>query len=259
MVEGLLATAVGIAVFAVLWLSLRRFDIEVTPAMIGATFPWFGVVGAAYAVQEGLTVPRAIEPFIRTPTAYFTVGVAVLVLWVAVDRIRPGRQAAVTAVSGGVLATSAVIGISIAQFGTGWAVVGWTGIAVVLAVSITALVRRLSGFDRRAVPVVWLNWSVVFAHVLDATTTGIGLEVFGTVERNPVSASIISIGDAVGVSGAGTAVFLLVKIVAALLVVSLASGSTEDERERWTLLVVAGGVGLAPAVHNIVLFLLTVQ
>jgi uncharacterized membrane protein len=134
----------------------------------------------------------------------------------------------------------------------------WNSVAIVGAISITALVWAVVGSTKHAAVVSLLGWSTVFAHVFDAVTTALGLEVFGTVERNPVSASIISAGELLPADGAGVLLFLVIKIVAALGVAWLAAGFGTQEREGTGLLVVAGGVGLAPAVHNLVLFSLTV-
>lgn len=134
----------------------------------------------------------------------------------------------------------------------------WNSVAIVTAVSITVLVWTLVRSTGHALVASVLGWSTVFAHVLDAVTTGFGIELFGTVERNPVSASVISIGESLVVDGGGVFLFLLLKIVAALFVAWLATESVVEERDERGLLVLAGGAGLAPAVHNLVLFSLTV-
>lgn len=104
----------------------------------------------------------------------------------------------------------------------------------------------------------WLGGGVLFAHILDATTTGIGLEYLGTIERNPISATIIQFGDGVGPSG--VVLFLLVKIMAAVLVLA-ALDTNRDQlgRETVGLLDIAAGVGLIPAIHNLTLFSLTIN
>lgn len=134
----------------------------------------------------------------------------------------------------------------------------WNSVVIVTAVSITVFVWTLVRSTGHALVVSILGWSTVFAHVLDAVTTGLGIELFGTVERNPVSASVISVGESLVVDGGGVFLFLLIKIVAALFVAWLVTGPVVQERDETGLLVLAGGAGLAPAVHNLVLFSLTV-
>ncbi|WP_049936460.1 hypothetical protein [Haloplanus natans] len=64
---------------------LRSRPIDVTPAMVAATLPWFGLAGFLYAVQRGVALPALIEPFAVSPIAYLTTGCVVVVLWILVD------------------------------------------------------------------------------------------------------------------------------------------------------------------------------
>jgi uncharacterized membrane protein len=256
MMRLVVAITVISAVLVVLWQYLRWTHIEITPVMIRSTLPWFGLVGAAYAIRQGMATPEIVDPLVRTPTAYLVAGVIVLVLWITVERIRPESKAAVTAIVGILILTIVALVTSMElQSAT---VQIWNGIAIGLAVAITALVWRTVRSQRAPVATGLLGASVVFAHVLDATSTGIGLEVHGTVERNPIAASIIAVGDTVALSSSGVLLFLLVKIAVALLVVTVFVESVDEKCETTAILVVTGGVGLAPAVHNLVLFSLTV-
>ncbi|SEG39417.1 Uncharacterized membrane protein [Halobellus limi] len=220
-----------------------------TPAMVASTFPWFGVVGAAYATRQAVALPRLLDLLFRPPAAYLTVGSVVVLLWVAVDRVRPGAQAPVT-IAGG---------LALDLFSRGSEVLLWNGVAVAFALGATAVVWGVYRWRESDAVWVGLGSGVLFAHVLDAATTGVGLAALGTVERNPIAASIIAIGDTAALAHSGIAAFLGVKIAVALATVSMLAGSAESGREEAALLVVAGGVGLAPAVHNLVLFSLTVS
>jgi uncharacterized membrane protein len=133
----------------------------------------------------------------------------------------------------------------------------WNGVAVVLAAGVTALVLRTVQCGHRSTH-GWLGVGVLFAHVLDATTTGVGLEKLGTTERNPISAALIQMGEGAGVSG--VVLFLLVKATVALLVLrALDSDVDPAGRDTVALLVVAAGAGLISAIHNLILFSLTVR
>jgi uncharacterized membrane protein len=133
----------------------------------------------------------------------------------------------------------------------------WNSVAVVLAAAVTGLVWRGFLRERTHIGIGWAAPGVVFAHVLDATTTGVGLEILGTTEQNPVSATVISLGDAVA-AGVGVVLFLALKTILASVLVLLSSPSIGTSREQVSILALGGGVGLAPAIHNIVLFTLTV-
>jgi uncharacterized membrane protein len=174
------------------------------------------------------------------------------------DAFRPSSLPIATALSGGGLLVVGGASLLAVRPRVLIELLFWNSVAIVGAISITALVWAVVGSTKHAAVVSLLGWSTVFAHVFDAVTTALGLEVFGTVERNPVSASIISAGELLPADGAGVLLFLVIKIVAALGVAWLAAGFGTQEREGTGLLVVAGGVGLAPAVHNLVLFSLTV-
>lgn len=236
---------------------LRRRGVTVTVPEIAATLPWFGVVGVAVAVERSVPVSGLAAGFLRSPTAYLAVGAVVGGLWVALDAVDVAGTARWTAAAG-VLATAVVGAGSLLAAGTLQArVLAWNGVAVGLAIGGTALVLR-TAVDARRPAHGWLGGGVVFAHVLDATTTGVGLERLGTVERNPISAAIIRAGEGVGPSG--VLLFLLVKVAAALLVLrSLDPDADRVGREAAALLVLAAGAGLVPAVHNLVVFALTVR
>jgi len=239
--------------------SLRRWEIGVTPAIVASTFPWFGVVGGAYATQQAVALPALLDLLFRSPAAYLTVGSVVLLLWLTVERVRPGAQAPVTSVGGLALLSIGTLVLSIDLFSRGSEVLLWNGVAVAFAFGATAVVWGVYRWTESDAVWVGLGSGVLFAHVLDAATTGVGLAVFGTVERNPIAASIISIGDTAALAYSGIAAFLVVKIAVALATVSILAGPAESGREEAAFLVVAGGVGLAPAVHNLVLFSLTVS
>jgi|GEM_PF-3739882 len=241
---------------AMAWL-LHHRRITVTAADITATLPWFGVVGVAVAIGRSVPMSGLYAGFFRSPTVYLVTGALVAGLWVTLDAADVTDTAQWTAVSG-VVMTIGVGGVSLFASETlRLSVLAWNAVAIVLAISITGLVLRTVR-DRHLSTHGWLGGGVLFAHVLDATTTGIGLERLGTIERNPVSATIIQAGDGLGPSG--VVLFLLVKVTAAMLI--LAAFDTDRDhlgREPVGLLVIAAGVGLVPAVHNLTLFALAIH
>jgi uncharacterized membrane protein len=236
--------------------TLRRRHVAVTAADIAATLPWFGVIGVAVAIGRSIPMSGLAAGFVRSPTVYLIVATLVAGLWLKLDAADVNDISRWTAVSG-VLTAIGVGGASLlATEALHWRVVVWNAVAIVLAIGITGLVLRMVQ-DRYLSTHGWLGGGVLFAHILDATTTGIGLEYLGTIERNPISATIIQFGDGVGPSG--VVLFLLVKIMAAVLVLAaLDTDKDQIGRETVGLLVIAAGAGLIPAVHNLTLFALTI-
>jgi uncharacterized membrane protein len=240
---------------AMAWV-LRRRRGPVTAAEIASTLPWFAVVGVVVAIGRSVPASGLAAGLLRSPTVYLVLGTVLAGVWLVLDAAAVAETAPWTALSGA-LATVAVGGASfrLAE-ALAWRVLAWNAVAVVLAIGIAGLV--LGALQQRGrSPHGWLGAGVVFGHVLDATTTGVGLERLGATERNPVSAAIIRAGDGVGPSG--VVGFLLAKTAVAVLVLLALDPNDDLDRETAGLLVVAAGVGLVPAVHNLTLFALTVH
>jgi uncharacterized membrane protein len=253
-------TSIAFAVTAVLvagvacGLYYRR--IAVTAADIGATLPWFAVIGIAVAVGHSASISGLSADFLQSPTVYLVVGGIVASLLVMFDLVGIQQRSRWMAASG-VLMALAVGGGTLLTVGTPQSrVLVWNGVAVVLAVGVTVLVLRTVPSGHRFTH-GWLGAGVLFAHVLDATTTGVGLEKLGTTERNPISAALIQMGEGAGVSG--VLLFSVVKVTVAILVLKALDPDVDRAgRETVALLVVAAGAGLVPAVHNLTLFALTI-
>jgi uncharacterized membrane protein len=246
----------GVLVAGVAW-GLHHRRSAVTAAEIESTLPWFAVIGIAVSVGRSTSVSGLSAGFLRSPTVYFVVGTVVAALWVIFDFVEIQQRSRWTAASG-VLMALVVGGGTVLTMGTPQPrVLVWNGVAVVLAVGVTVLVLRTVPSRYRSTH-SWLGAGVLFAHVLDATTTGVGLEKFGTTERNPISAALIQMGEGAGVSG--VVLFLVVKVTVALLILRALDPDVDRAgRETVALLVVAAGAGLVPAVHNLTLFALTVS
>jgi len=253
--DGIVAFVIISTVFMSLLAAFEARQIPITPSLLLALLPWFGLVGSLYAFEEAVTGFPAATLFIRTPTAYVTVGVLVLAVWLVVDRTLPGRENVMTAALGilCLLTIGTAVAVHVAPHQAG--ILRWNAIAIALAVVLTGAIGIMQNQISPSVGSGWLGTTVIFAHILDAMTTAIGLEVFGAIERNPISAAIISAGDAIFRGVPGVVLFLGIKIAVALLVVQFVFGSdSELDAETAGFLVVTAGVGFAPAVHNLVLF-----
>lgn len=244
----------GVLVVSLVWI-LRHRTVPVTVSKITATLPWFVVIGVLVALGRVLPLSEPIAVLLGSPTVYLFVTALVAGLWITLDALDVVHPSQWTAASGTLTAIAVVlVGLPHVE-SLSMTVLVWNGVAIGLALGLTAFTLRTVpnrlGFDHG-----YLGRWVLFAHVLDGTTTGVGLEQLGMTERNPLSAWIIQAGEGIGLSGVG--LFVLVKIVVALLIlVFLDPDSETPDRGTVTLLIGATGAGLVPAVHNLVVFTLT--
>ncbi|MDH5020333.1 DUF63 family protein [Halobacterium rubrum] len=252
-----IAFALTAVVGALLAWILHRRRVVVAADEIAATLPWFGIVGVAVAVGRTAPSSSLSAGFLKSPTVYLAVGSLVTGLWLVLDTAGVDDTSRWTVHSGVLVAIGAASGTLLAAEAIQMHVLAWNVVAVVLAVAVTGLVLQTVP-DTRWSTHGWLGTGVLFAHVLDATTTGVGLERLGATERNPVSATIIQLGDGIGPSG--VVLFLLVKVMVASFVLTVLDTDPDRAgRDTVTFLVVAAAAGLVPAVHNLTLFALTVR
>ncbi|ELZ21138.1 hypothetical protein C475_19308 [Halosimplex carlsbadense 2-9-1] len=242
-------------IFISLTLAVKARQIAITKQLIVALVPWFGIVGATYALEEAISWPKWLTLLIQTPMAYVTVSVVVLTIWIVLDAFGTDRLPTATASLGTLILFAVGVAVILAVAPNQTGVLRWNAISVVLAFVLTGVVSIvLYKIEKESVG-GWLGATVVFSHVLDAMTTVIGLEVLGATERNPISAAVINAGNANINEVPGVIMFLFIKITVAVLIVRFAADTdSQPDIETLGLLVVAGGVGLAPAVHNLVLF-----
>ena len=225
-----------------------------TNGTIAAVFPWFAVVGAVYGMNEAVELSPILAILTASPIAYLMTGLALLGLWIGIAKRPAHERARITALSAVAILVMIWIVILAIRIPAGLDVLVWVGIAIVGAAALTGLVGGLFFATVDPGRVDWLGLGVVFAHLVDATTTGIGIAMLGTVERNPVAAWVIEGGELLPVAYSGVSTFLVVKLFIALALVSFLGAADARDRYETGVLVFASGFGLAPATHNAVLF-----
>jgi len=235
----------------VVWRAPQVQRLNVTPALVSATLPWVAVVGALRGA-EGTLVEWGPPWATSGVLVYVSVALVVLTLWKAtassIERRRIWYTVSSAAVS--LIGIATLVGLA---HEPAWTTIAWEAIAILLALVITGLVSLVVSSSERGAPTVAL--SVVFGHVLDATTTAVGLGVLGATEQNPVSRWIIETGDQFVVPGVGLLLFLAIKLfVSVVLVAVVREDSTAVSMHGTVVLVVAAGAGLVPAVHNLFVF-----
>lgn len=253
-----------------------RFRPRVTQAVVLGLVPWM-VAGATLHVLyqiEGATaediLPGVVEPLLSAPSVYLTTFVPLGITVVAGTHLFDGRDghhrtaqllAGVgTALAGGALA------------GTVWAASGPGGFAVEPFYPLAGLL--LSGLITLALFLVldawrptvvarvrWVGVLVVFAHVFDAITTAIGVEVLGAGERSTVPRLLMDLAAQLPTAASLGEVwlFVLVKVLVGVgVVVLFADYVVEEPTEGNLFFALIAAVGLGPGVHNFLLFALGV-
>ena len=253
-----LIVVAGMLTLAVLALGLARPVVR--EGTVLALTPWMVVGAGLYALYQAAAIPDVVAPFFGSPIVYVTVFAVLGFVWGLSSLVGGAEFAAmVVAVAGGGLLL-AVVGIAL--------VVGltttelhllWPGVGVVIAVVLTLLAWMLLGqlaSDAQRITGT-TGVLVVFAHTLDGVSTAVGVDQLGFGEQTPLSAAVISLGQGLPTEPLlGTAwLFVLLKVVLAMVVVVLVAGFVEDEpTEGYLLLAAIAAVGLGPGAHNVILF-----
>jgi uncharacterized membrane protein len=202
-----------------------------------------------------------VLPFLTAPLVYLTAFVLGGAVWVvAADRL-PADSGwtvdEVLAVSG-VFCLAPITGATLSLSGREVHPF-WPLVAFVVAVVATVALWRWLG--RRTPPVTArtgaLGVAVLFGHLLDGTTTLVGVDLLGFAEQTPLPLAILEFAgtlptaDLVGVGW----LFLLVKLAVALGVVRIVGeGITERPAGEHLLLGLTAAAGLGPGLHNLFLY-----
>jgi uncharacterized membrane protein len=249
----LLVAAVGVG------LGVRTRRPAVTASHVVALAPWMALGSVLHVLHVVGVLPPLVDPLAGTPSVYISVGILVGAVWLAADAtVDSGRVPAALAATGGLVLVPALGAALAAGQARESLAVTWPGIALVVAVVLTAVVwvalRRLRP---EAAVTGGVGVLALFGHTLDGVSTAVGLEVLGFSERTPLSRVIIELGQALPTAQfvGGTWLFVLVKLLVATVVISLMADYVREEpTEGYLLLGFVAAVGLGPGVHNLVLF-----
>jgi len=251
----LAATAIVAAV-------LYRLRPTATQETVLAFVPWIVSGAGLYALFQAGATAGPLAPLLSSPTVYLTTFLLAGTTWALADWQGPTTRF-VTAVLllVGLGTMSAVLGMTVA-----WAMMtgtpltpAWPGVALVVAgaVASVAWVTFDAVATDAATTVNVAGPIVVFGHVLDGISTAVGINRLGFGEQTPLSALLLEIGESVfvvPVLGGGW-LFVLVKLVLALVVVGLLAGHVRERRGEGLLTMAAvAAVGLGPGAHNLILF-----
>jgi uncharacterized membrane protein len=248
--------AVAAAVGVVAWLLVRESP-AVTDRTILAFGPWMALGSALYVCFQLRLYPDAVAPFFGSPVVYLTTFAAAGATWLATRRTdRPlTNLAAVGALLAAVPAVAALLfGLDHDSLDLAWPLAAVVFAAVFGHVAWWAVGRwrpetaRLTGAAGAL---------AVFGHVLDGTSTAVGIDVLGFGEQTPLSALVMEFAAHLPtepVLGVGWLFVLVKTALVAGVVVLLADYVREAPSEGYLLLGLVAAVGLGPGVHNVLLF-----
>lgn len=227
---------------------------------------WMAIGGALHALQQVGAFPQVVEPLMEAPAVYLTVFVVAGGLWlVATVGNAAGVTSSIPRIVGGV---GVLVGIGLVALtltlghGEGTLEPLWPSIGLFASVLVAAAAFiGLSLTYTDAVATTGKTGAlVVFAHTLDGVSTAIGMDVLDAGERSPLPRAIMDVAAGLPtaeVIGVGW-LFVLVKILLAVVVVALFTDYVKEEPYRGNLVLAAvAALGLGPGVHNLVLFLVS--
>jgi len=250
------AIILGIAVYFLIYF-LQKMNIKIDAKSMAATFP-FVIAGASLrVVADSGAISPPFSYILITPNIYFfvfLVTAACLVFALLLQKYNYVKTFHQVYAALGMLFILVVYAVlfsvcTIANWYVPFAV-GIVGISIVLIVYLIAKKFGSSIFSDK------LNLMILGAHMMDATSTVIGIEVFGYVEKHVLPAYLIELtGSAYVMYPLKIAIFLIVIL---LLDKGLESAAAnENEKDRAQLGQIKNAIkfviiilGIAPAIRN---------
>ncbi len=236
------ALVLGLSLFAVYRL-LKRLGIKIDEGFILATAPYIAMGSLLRVVEDASIVPSPLSYVLITPLIYFlvfAVALGLLVvcvgLWGVSSRMRLGYG-----LCGAVLDILLIVVLvcTLSSANT-WVPAAILGLSLVALVGVLLGTRPFTHLFQSP-----LNAAIVWAHMFDASSTFVGLDLLGYVEKHVVPTLVIE--------HVNTALVMYpLKLGIYLPVLYLIDVHMEDESKdfihllKLTLLV----LGLAPAIRN---------
>ena len=258
---GLLAAVVAVG------LLLYRARPPVSQRVGLAVAPWMVLGALLHALYQmhralGETLLPAGAVVVSAPSVYLTTGVFAGVTWLVVLRAGTEPAAVARRLAGvGTLALAVVAVYATRAATREFALDPVLPLAgLVGSLALTAVVVRLLVGWRPAVAADagLVGGLVLFAHIFDAITTAIGIELLDVAERSTAPRVILDIAaDLPTADLLGEAwLFVVVKLVLATALVAVFHDYVTEEPAEGTLFFTGiAAIGLGPGAHNFFLFL----
>ncbi|QLK24946.1 DUF63 family protein [Natrinema zhouii] len=255
------------SVLALLW----ALEPPVTDRTVLAFAPWM-MFGACLHVLYKMDAfqmdafPASIESLFSAPMVYAVTAIIAGTVWIIAIFLHVGGLqptiARFVGIAGTAFFTVFAMFAIVRSLEAGIFEPFWPVIAVVVAGIVTAVawIALSLWFTDVATTTGMTGALVVFGHTLDGVTTAIGYDVIGAGEDVPLSLLVLEAGEALPTAeyiGAGW-LFVLLKVSLAMVILGLFREYVEEApRQARTLLALVAAVGLGPATHNTLLFIVS--
>lgn len=231
------AIVLGIFIFLI-HRAFRRYGIEFSGRFILATAPYIIAGSSLRVIEDAELIAPPLSYLLITPLIYLLVAaVTVIALFISIRLTGGYRLYSAIGISWSILNLFVLIGGGVQN--------AWVPLAVIaLGSSITGCVFLLSRILPHRLSINGCALPVILSHMLDASSTYIGVDWLGYEEKHVVPTLLIHmLGSA--------AVLYPVKLIVLLPLLAILNESLRDDRDMWGILVLTLLVlGLAPATRN---------
>lgn len=233
------AIILGISIYCLIRL-FRRLELKLDERLVVCTLPYILAGSSLRVIEDAELVSPPWKYLLITPLIYFLVFL-VTIAALLITRELLGREFYRGYAAVGVLWTILNLGaLATVGFKEPWvmAVIFALGSAITAGfIILRRTVPRLCFLDNR------FNLAILYAHMLDASSTYVGVDWFGYYEKHVVPTFLIDL--------TGTAIIMYpLKLLIILPILSMIDGSIRDPSLRNLIKLVLITLGLAPAVRN---------
>ncbi len=214
--------------------AFRRYGVDLSWRLTLSTIPFIIAGSSLRVIEDARLVDPPLSYFLVTPLIYFLVA-SIAIVSLFLSRRLSGNYRLYYAIG---LAWSGanIIFLSISGIPNAWVFLAVAGLGFTITGCVYILSRlNIITMSRQA-------FFVILAHMLDASSTYIGVDWFGYSEKHVVPSMLIS--------AVGTAALMYpIKLLVLLPLLKLLDGSKDDDMKCLLFLVLLV-LGLAPATRN---------
>ncbi|MFC7073196.1 DUF63 family protein [Halovenus rubra] len=245
----------------------QRLVLSFLPWMIaGSVLHVFYQIGEIFQVR---IYPPDVAPLFGAPAVYLTTFVGMGIVWIMSTIIVPSSQLR-KRVPQYLSATGLGVAIPLV------ALVFWQGLdpavspmeplwpmlGLLLSLVFTAVVYFGIGAWRTYIlaRAKYVGGLVIFAHMFDAVTTAIGVDVLDAGERSAIPRAILDFSSGLPTAdllGSGWLFVIFKTFLASAIVIYFSRGIKDNETSTNLLFAFVAALGFGPATHNFFLFILS--
>lgn len=233
------ALILGLMLLFIAW-TFRRLEIPLDESLVWHTVPYILAGSSLRVIEDAEIVALPFKYLLITPLIYFVVAVATVTSLLSCKYLLGKRFLKGYALIGLIWTFANLVVLSSVGISHLWALgtVTFLGVATTSALWIFRNVLKLRFLDRSD------NFLILFAHMLDASSTYIGVDWLGYYEKHVIPSYLIDL--------TGTALVMYpLKIAILIPALSLIDSALKDEPNLRNLTKLALlTLGLAPAMRN---------